>query len=219
MALQRGSALVVGVPAATGTNQPSYSPSRVHGFTNGGGFAVRIAQVAPLAEAVPPLLYGGTERVVAYLTEALVAIGHDVTLFASGDSETEAKLVPAAPHALRLEPGDHDTLAPHVRLVQLVLRKSAEFDIVHFHIDHLHLPVFASAGVPYLTTMHGRLDLPELPALFRTFPDAPLVSISNAQRRPLPEANFIGTVHHGLPADLLRRCSTWVWGKRKSDEG
>jgi glycosyltransferase involved in cell wall biosynthesis len=115
-----------------------------------------------------------------------------------------ATSVPAAPHALRLEPGDHDALAPHVRLVQLVLRKSAEFDIVHFHIDHLHLLAFASAGVPYLTTMHGRLDLPELPALFRTFPDAPLVSISNAQRRPLPEANFIGTVHHGLPVDLLR---------------
>jgi glycosyltransferase involved in cell wall biosynthesis len=165
---------------------------------------VRIAQVAPLAEAVPPLLYGGTERVVAYLTEALVAAGHQVTLFASGDSETEAKLVPAAPHALRLEPGAHDPLAQHVHLVQLVLRKATEFDIIHFHIDHLHLPTFAGAGVPYLTTMHGRLDLPELAALFRTFPDAPLVSISDAQRSPLPGANFIGTVHHGLPADLLR---------------
>jgi glycosyltransferase involved in cell wall biosynthesis len=165
---------------------------------------VRIAQVAPLTEAVPPLLYGGTERVVSYLTEALVARGHAVTLFASADSATEAELVAAAPRALRLEPGQHDALAPHVRLVQTVHRRASEFDVVHFHIDHVHLPVFAAAGVPYLTTLHGRLDLPELPALFRAFPDAPLVSISDAQRRPLPEANFIGTVHHGLPADLLR---------------
>jgi glycosyltransferase involved in cell wall biosynthesis len=165
---------------------------------------VRIAQVAPLAEAVPPLLYGGTERVVSYLTEALVALGHDVTLFASAESETEATLVPAAPRALRLAPGAHDPVAPHVNLVQTVLRQAAAFDVVHFHIDHVHLPAFAAAGVPYLTTMHGRLDLPELPALFQAFPDAPLVSISDAQRRPLPGANFVGTVYHGLPADLLR---------------
>jgi glycosyltransferase involved in cell wall biosynthesis len=165
---------------------------------------MRIAQVAPLAEAVPPRLYGGTERIVSYLTEELVVLGHDVTLFASGDSRTAAKLVPVVPRALRLNLATRDPVASHVHLVQSVLSHAAEFDVIHFHIDHYHLPACAAVRLPYLTTMHGRLDLPELPALFRAFPNAALVAISANQRMSLPEANFIGTVHHGLPASLLR---------------
>ncbi|HYZ32744.1 MAG TPA: glycosyltransferase family 4 protein, partial [Crenalkalicoccus sp.] len=165
---------------------------------------MRIAQVAPLAEAVPPLRYGGTERVVSYLTEELVALGHEVTLFASGDSRTVARLIPVVPRALRLDPNARDTIAPHVQLVQSVLRRAAGFDVIHFHIDHYHLPAFNAARLPYLTTMHGRLDLPELPGLFRAFPEAPVVAISASQRAALSAANFIGTIHHGLPQDLLR---------------
>jgi glycosyltransferase involved in cell wall biosynthesis len=165
---------------------------------------MRIAQVAPLTEAVPPLRYGGTERVVSYLTEELVELGHDVTLFASGDSRTEAKLVPVVPRALRLDPCAHDPIAPHVQLVQAVMQQSAEFDIIHFHIDHYHLPVCAIARPTCVTTLHGRLDLPELPALFRAFPNAPVISISDSQRLPLPGAGFVATIPHGLPADLLQ---------------
>jgi glycosyltransferase involved in cell wall biosynthesis len=145
---------------------------------------MRIAQVAPLVECVPPRFYGGTERVVSYLTEELVTLGHDVTLFAAGDSETTAHLVPIVPAALRLDQRRHDPVAAHVHMVQMVLTRAADFDVVHFHLDHYHLPAFAAARVPYLTTLHGRLDLPELEILFRTFRDAPLVSISTAQRHP-----------------------------------
>ncbi|MDI3308589.1 MAG: glycosyltransferase family 4 protein [Acetobacteraceae bacterium] len=165
---------------------------------------MRIAQVAPLAEAVPPLLYGGTERIVSYLTEELVALGHDVTLFASGDSRTDARLEAIVPRAVRLDPSVRDALAPNVLMLTRVLERLSEFDIVHFHIDHLHLPVMRSAGVPFLTTLHGRLDLPEIEPLFRAYPEAPFVSISDSQRRPLHFANWIGTVHHGLPERLLR---------------
>jgi glycosyltransferase involved in cell wall biosynthesis len=165
---------------------------------------MRIAQAAPLAEAVPPRLYGGTERVVHYLTEELVALGHAVTLFASGDSKTSARLIPVVPRGLRLDPAARDPAAAHRCMVQMILARAAEFDLVHFHIDHDHLPAFATARLPYLTTMHGRLDLPELVAPLRAFPQAPLVAISDSQRKPLPEANFIGTVRHGLPENLLR---------------
>jgi glycosyltransferase involved in cell wall biosynthesis len=164
---------------------------------------LRIAQLAPLAEAVPPKLYGGTERVVSYLTEELVALGHDVTLFASGDSRTSGRLVPITPRALRLDPSRQDGVAPVLVLLHHVLRRAAEFDVIHVHLDHLHLPAFQSRQLPFLTTLHGRLDLPELVPLFDAFADAPFVSISDAQRRAVRRATWLGTVHHGLPRDLL----------------
>jgi len=166
---------------------------------------MRIAQVAPLAEAVPPLLYGGTERIVSYLTEELAALGHDVTLFASGDSRTAARLEPVVPRALRLDGAIRDPIAPHVLMIARLLERLAEFDVVHFHIDHLHLPVMRAAGsaVPFVTTLHGRLDMPEIAPLFTAFPEAPFVSISEMQRRPLPQANWAATVPHGLPENLL----------------
>jgi glycosyltransferase involved in cell wall biosynthesis len=164
---------------------------------------VRIAQVAPLYEAVPPKLYGGTERVVSYLTEELVRQGHEVTLFASGDSVTKADLVPACPRALRLDPTCKDSLAHHMILLEQVARLAHRFDIVHFHIDYLHFPLSRRLGVPHVTTLHGRLDLPDLPAVYDEFCDMPLVSISDAQRTPLPQANWQATVLHGLPTDLL----------------
>lgn len=164
---------------------------------------MRIAQVAPLAEAVPPKLYGGTERIVSYLTEELVALGHDVTLFASGDSHTAARLEPIVPRALRLDASVRDVVAPHILMLSRLQERLAEFDVVHFHIDHMHLPMMRGAATPFLTTLHGRLDLPEIAPLFRAFPEAPFVSISDAQRRPLASANWAGTVHHGLPPDLL----------------
>ncbi len=165
---------------------------------------MRIAQIAPLAEAVPPKLYGGTERVVSYLTEELVALGHDVTLFASGDSTTAAELVPISPKALRLDATVRDPLALHIAMIEKVSRRAIEFDAIHVHLDHLHLPLFTWRKLPFLTTLHGRLDLPELVPVMRAFPGAPFVSISNAQRRPLPFINWAGTVHHGLPADFPR---------------
>ncbi|QJA06684.1 glycosyltransferase family 4 protein [Thermosulfurimonas marina] len=164
---------------------------------------MRIAQVAPLFEAVPPKLYGGTERVVSWLTEELVRQGHEVTLFASGDSQTSARLVPCAPQALRLS-GVRDPLAPHVLMVERVLQMAHEFDIIHFHIDYLHLPLMRRMKKPYLTTLHGRLDLPEMFPFYKEFREAPFVSISYAQRRPLPFLNWVGTVYHGLPRDLYR---------------
>lgn len=164
---------------------------------------MRIAQIAPLHEAVPPKLYGGTERVVSYLTEALVELGHDVTLFASGDSRTSARLEAVWPQALRLDPSIRDTVAPHMLLLETVRRLSGDFDILHFHIDYYPFPVFSRQPVPYLTTLHGRLDLPELQPIFNTFAQAPLVSISDSQRAPLPQANWIATVLHGLPENLL----------------
>jgi glycosyltransferase involved in cell wall biosynthesis len=164
--------------------------------------SMKIAQIAPLAESVPPKLYGGTERVVSYLTEELVRLGHDVTLFASGDSETTAKLVAAAPRALRLDPTVKDPLAPLAFVIERVRALAHEFDILHFHIEHAHLPVFRPLARKTVTTMHGRLDLPELVPLYREFSDMPLASISTAQREPLAFANWIATVHHGLAREV-----------------
>jgi glycosyltransferase involved in cell wall biosynthesis len=165
---------------------------------------MRIAQIPPLHEAVPPRLYGGTERVVSYLTEELVALGHDVTLFGTGDSRTSASLHEVWPRALRLDPGIRDPIAPHMMLMEAVRRRADEFDALHFHMDYWPFSLFSRQHVPFCTTLHGRLDLPELRAAFDMFPNVPIVSISDAQRRPLPNANFVATVHHGLPEDLLR---------------
>lgn len=164
---------------------------------------MRIAQVAPLTESVPPQLYGGTERVVAYLTDELVRLGHKVTLFASGDSQTPATLVPMCPTAFRLCRECRDSLALHVLMLEQVAQRAEQFDIIHFHLAHLHFPVVRRLDVAHVTTLHGRLDIAELRPLYREFRDIPLVSISDAQRDPLPDAGWIGTVHHGLPLDLL----------------
>ena len=165
---------------------------------------MKIAQVSSLMEAVPPKLYGGTERIVAYLTDELVALGHDVTLFASGDSQTRATLEPVWPHALRLDTEMRDYLAPHIILLETLARRAEEFDIIHLHIDYLGYPMLQRMDVPFVTTLHGRLDLPEHHPVFEVFSSVPVVSISNAQRRPIPKANWVQTVHHGLPEDLLR---------------
>jgi glycosyltransferase involved in cell wall biosynthesis len=164
---------------------------------------MKIAQVAPLYESVPPKQYGGTERVVSYLTEALVAEGHDVTLFASGDSQTTARLIASCPQSLRLHPNCVDQLAHHFTMLDDVVRRADEFDFIHFHVDYLHFPISRMAGLPQLTTLHGRLDLVDLPPLYRRFNDMPVVSISKAQRKPLSFANWIGNVYHGLPIDGL----------------
>jgi glycosyltransferase involved in cell wall biosynthesis len=164
---------------------------------------VRIAQISPLYESVPPRLYGGTERVVAYLTDELVRLGHEVTLFASGDSRTRARLVSVCPRALRLDESCIDPLAHHVVQLELVQREADRFDLLHFHVDYLHFPVSRRSGHTHVTTLHGRLDLPDLRAIYREFWDVPVVSISHAQRTPLPGANWIATVHHGIPLDLL----------------
>lgn len=168
---------------------------------------MRIAQIAPLAEAVPPKLYGGTERVVHYLTEELAAQGHDVTLFASGDSVTSARLVPCCPKALRLDDCCTDTLVHHILQLEAVMSKADRFDILHFHIDYLHYPFARRSRCPTLTTLHGRQDLRDLRPLHQEFTDLPLVSISNSQRRPCPDLHWAGTVHHGLPADVLSQGS------------
>ncbi|OAG28670.1 glycosyltransferase family 4 protein [Thermodesulfatator autotrophicus] len=165
---------------------------------------MRIAQVAPLYESVPPKLYGGTERVVHYLTEELVKMGHEVTLFASKDSQTSAKLVPCAERSLRLDHTVKDPLAHHVIMLEKVAQNAQQFDIIHFHIDYLHFPLMRRLGVPHVTTLHGRLDIPDLEPLYREFSDAPVVSISNAQRKPLPRARWVATVYHGLPENLYR---------------
>ena len=165
---------------------------------------MRIAQVAPLYESVPPKLYGGTERVVSWLTEELVAMGHDVSLFASGDSLTAARLVPACPEALRLNSGCIDQMAHHVNLIEKVLNERDSFDLIHFHIDYLHFPVSRHEQLPQVTTLHGRLDLPDLVPLYRQFSEMPVISISDSQRTPLPWIHWQGTVHHGLPEDSLR---------------
>ena len=164
---------------------------------------MRIAQVAPLTEAIPPKLYGGTERVVHWLTEELVALGHDVTLFASGDSETSAKLEPFWPRALRLDGSVRDPNALHMAMLEHVRRRADEFDFLHFHLDYYPFSLFSRQSTPFATTLHGRLDLPEHQPVFDTFSDVPVISISNSQRRPLPQANWVGTVHHGLPEKLL----------------
>jgi glycosyltransferase involved in cell wall biosynthesis len=164
---------------------------------------MRIAQVAPLNEAVPPKLYGGTERVVSYLTDELVAMGHDVTLFASGDSHTSARLVACCPRALRLDTECEDRIAHHVLLLEKVISRAKLFDVIHFHMDHLHYPWARRAPVPVVTTLHGRQNIPDLAALYREFDDLPLVSISDSQRTPIPHADWVATIHHGLPPDLL----------------
>src|ERR1700761_8813577 len=166
---------------------------------------MRIAQVAPLTEAVPPRLYGGTERVVYWLTEELVALGHDVTLFASGDSRTSGKLEAAWPKALRLDGSVRDANALHMLMLERVRRKcdDEEFDCLHFHLDYYPFSLFSRQPTPFLTTLHGRLDLPEHQPVFTTFSSVPVVSISNAQRRPVPQANWAQTIYHGLPENLL----------------
>ena len=163
---------------------------------------MKIAQIAPLMESVPPRLYGGTERVVFWLTEELVRQGHDVTLFASGDSLTSADLVPCARQALRLDPLVKDPLPYLMLMLDRVRRRADEFDILHFHIDYLHFPLFRELAAQTLTTLHGRQDLPDLPPVYLGFDDMPLVSISHAQRQPVARANFVATVQHGLPLDL-----------------
>jgi glycosyltransferase involved in cell wall biosynthesis len=165
---------------------------------------MRIAQLAPLAESVPPKLYGGTERVVAWLVDELVERGHDVTLFASGDSKTRGKLHPVWPRALRLGRNGADPSAACTLLLEAIARRAGDFDVIHSHIDWLPLPLLSRLGVPFLTTLHGRLDLPGLPDVIRTFPEASFVSISDHQRLPLPDANWIRTIQHGLPARLFR---------------
>ena len=164
---------------------------------------MKIAQIAPLIESVPPRLYGGTERIVSYLTEALVAQGHDVTLFASGDAITSARLVPCCEQALRLNPAVRDPIPYYMLMLDKVRSMAAQFDVLHFHIDQFHFPIFRHRATRTLTTLHGRQDLPDLKHLYAGFREMPLVSISNAQRRPITGANFIATVPHGIPQDLL----------------
>ncbi len=165
---------------------------------------MRIAQVSPLHESVPPQLYGGTERVVSYLTEELVRQGHDVTLFASGDSVTSAKLVACCDRALRLGNTCPDPMVPHLVMLEKVIARADQFDIIHFHTDLLHLPFTRRLSTPHITTIHSRTDDPHLRPLYREYLEVPLVSISDAQQKMLPGANWKATVHHGLPLDLYR---------------
>jgi glycosyltransferase involved in cell wall biosynthesis len=165
---------------------------------------MKIAQIAPLCEAVPPPLYGGTERIVAWLTDALVDLGHDVTLFASADSRTRARLVPCRDRAIRMDPAPlKSDLAAHLSMLHEVRARATEFDVLHFHVDLMHFPMFADCAERTITTLHGRLDLKDLADMYRRWPHYPLVSISDHQRRPLRFANWRGTVHHGLPESLL----------------
>jgi glycosyltransferase involved in cell wall biosynthesis len=163
---------------------------------------LRIAQISPLMESVPPRLYGGTERIVCYLTDELVRLGHDVTLFASGDSVTAAKLISCVPQALRLDASIRDAIPYYMLMLDRVRQRSEDFDILHFHIDQFHFPLFRPIAGRTVTTLHGRQDLPDLRPLYAGFADMPLVSISNAQRRPLPDANYVANIPHGLPLDL-----------------
>jgi glycosyltransferase involved in cell wall biosynthesis len=164
---------------------------------------MHIAQIAPLTEAIPPKMYGGTERVVHWLTEELVALGHDVTLFASGDSRTSAKLEAVWPRALRLDDSVRDPNALHMLMLERVRQQASDFDFLHFHLDYYPFSLFSRQPVPFVTTLHGRLDLPEHQPVFTAFSAAPVVSISDAQRRPLPQAGWVRTIHHGLPENLL----------------
>src|SRR6516225_7244401 len=164
---------------------------------------MRIAQVAPLTEAIPPKLYGGTERVVHWLTEELVALGHDVTLFASGDSVTSAKLEAMWPESLRLSGSIRDPNALHMLMMEVVRRRAEDFDVLHFHLDYYPFSLFSRQPTPFVTTLHGRLDLPEHQPVFTAFSSIPVVSISDAQRRPVPRAGWVRTIHHGLPSALL----------------
>jgi glycosyltransferase involved in cell wall biosynthesis len=169
---------------------------------------MKIAQVAPLYESVPPRYYGGTERVVYHLTEELVRQGHEVTLFASGDSTTTGTLVPICPQALRLDDHCVDSMAHHILLLEQVSQAADRFDIIHFHVDYLHFPLSRLTKWPQVTTLHGRLDLPDLPPLYEEFSEMPVISISDAQRAPLPQAQWVDTVYHGLPPDLYAYRST-----------
>jgi glycosyltransferase involved in cell wall biosynthesis len=169
---------------------------------------MRIAQVAPLAESVPPKLYGGTERIVSYLTEELVALGHDVTLFASGDSQTSAKLSSVWPTALRFDRTVRDHGAPTMMMLADIFRRAEDFDVIHFHLDYVPNLLFGCKNVPFVSTLHGRLDSPELHAVFRIFPNSPVVSISKSQQLPLPHAKWIDTVLHGIPQTLLEPVSS-----------
>jgi glycosyltransferase involved in cell wall biosynthesis len=169
---------------------------------------MRIAQVAPLYESVPPLAYGGTERVISYLTEELVQLGHQVTLFASGDSQTAAELVPVCRKGLWRDTAVYDTLTHHLRQLELVAQNADRFDVLHFHGDPFHLPLSRRLPCAHVTTLHGRLLPPDHGPLFQAFAETPLVSISNDQRRPVPEANWRATVHHGLPVQQLEFCDT-----------
>ena len=164
---------------------------------------MRIAQISPLTEAVPPQLYGGTERVISWLTEELVGLGHDVVLFASGDSRTSAQLKAVWPRALRLDGSIRDPMGLHMTMLEQVRRQAGEFDFMHFHLDYYPFSLFSRQSTPFVTTLHGRLDLPELQPVFSTFASVPIISISNSQRRPVPQANWVNTVCHGLPAHLL----------------
>lgn len=164
---------------------------------------MRIAQVAPLTEAIPPQFYGGTERVVSWLTEELISLGHNVVLYASGDSRTSATLEAPWPRALRLDGSVRDPNALHMLMLERVRRRADEFDFIHFHLDYYPFSLFSRQSTPFVTTLHGRLDLPEHQPVFSTFSSAPLVSISNSQRRPVPRANWIQTIYHGLPERLL----------------
>jgi glycosyltransferase involved in cell wall biosynthesis len=165
---------------------------------------LRIAQIAPLYESVPPRNYGGTERVVSHLTERLVELGHDVTLFASGDSRTSATLISPCPRSLRTDPRCVDAVAHHMIQLDQVVELADDFDIIHFHSDYFHLPLSKNLNLPSVTTLHGRLDIPDLFSLYRRYAAAPLVSISYAQRKPLPRAGWIGNVYHGYPLDLYK---------------
>jgi len=165
---------------------------------------MRIAQVAPLYESVPPKLYGGTERVVFYLTEELVKLGHEVILFASGDSQTKANLIPICPNALRLDKNCKDFIVWHLYMLEEVFKRAKFFDIIHFHTEYLHLPLATRHNVFFITTLHGRLDLPEYVPFFKKFKSAPFVSISNSQRSPLPWLNWQATIYHGLPEELYK---------------
>lgn len=165
---------------------------------------MRIAQVSPLYESVPPKYYGGTERVVSYLTEELVRMGHEVTLFASGDSVTSARLVSPRLQATRLDPDCQDEIVHHVLMMEQVYQAAADFDVIHCHVDYFALPLARRCPVPTLTTLHGRLDLDDILPMYREFRDLPFVSVSEAQRRPLPWLNWVGTVHHGVPKELYR---------------
>jgi glycosyltransferase involved in cell wall biosynthesis len=164
---------------------------------------MRIAQIAPLTEAIPPRLYGGTERVISWLTEELVALGQEVDLFASGDSQTSADLQACWPKALRLDGSVRDPNALHMAMLEQVYRRAPDFDLLHFHLDYYPFSLFSRQPTPFVTTLHGRLDLPEHQVVFATFPSIRVISISDAQRRPVPGAGWIRTIHHGLPEGLL----------------
>src|SRR5215469_4404134 len=164
---------------------------------------MQIAQIAPLTEAIPPKLYGGTERVISWLADELVALGHEVVLFASGDSQTSAKLEACWPKALRLDGSVRDPNALHIAMLEQVRQRAHDFDLLHFHLDYYPFSLFSRQPTPFVTTLHGRLDLPEHQVVFATFSSIPVISISDAQRRPVPRAGWVRTIHHGLPEQLL----------------